>query len=260
MTRSRHDPEELAACLKSLGLTRYEALVYIALLRVTSATAGEIHESSGVPRASVYPVLDQLLEKDMVSVSLSSPKRFAAVPPDQGIGKLTARIERNAADALEGLTAIYRKRLDHGQGGGEIIWNLQGMTAIRKRLAELVAGADREIRIIAHSSIFSDEIKKALKKKSEHAGVEIVTSRWDGPVPDSMQVIISGYHRLPKSLDQIKDIVGGGICIIDDRKGMVIIGSGDEDAVALYSESEGFVRFFLRYYSLIMDWTLAKQD
>jgi hypothetical protein len=24
--------------------------------------------------------------------------------------------------------------------------------------------------------------------------------------------------------------------------------------VALYSESEGFVRFFLRYYNLIIDW------
>jgi hypothetical protein len=35
---------------------------------------------------------------------------------------------------------------------------------------------------------------------------------------------------------------------------MVIVGVGEEDAVALFSESEGFVRFFVRYYNLIFDW------
>ncbi|MGD1005216.1 MAG: hypothetical protein ABR887_07325 [Methanoregulaceae archaeon] len=29
---------------------------------------------------------------------------------------------------------------------------------------------------------------------------------------------------------------------------------GDEDAVALYSESDEFVRFFTRYYTLVIDW------
>ncbi|MDD1684314.1 MAG: TrmB family transcriptional regulator, partial [Methanoregula sp.] len=93
------DPVRIVECLKSLGMTKYEALVYIALLRVPSATASEIHESSSVPRASVYPVLDQLLEKDLVSVSQSAPKRFAALPPDEGIARLLGRIERNAASA-----------------------------------------------------------------------------------------------------------------------------------------------------------------
>ena len=90
------DPVRLVECLKSLGMTKYEALVYIALLRVPSATASEIHESSSVPRASVYPVLDQLLDKDLVSVSQSAPKRFAAIPPDDAITRLVSRIEHDA--------------------------------------------------------------------------------------------------------------------------------------------------------------------
>ena len=48
--------------------------------------------------------------------------------------------------------------------------------------------------------------------------------------------------------------MAGGICIIDGQRCMVIVGSGDADTVALFSESEGFVRFFVRYYSLIIDW------
>ncbi|WP_172673717.1 TrmB family transcriptional regulator [Methanogenium cariaci] len=69
--------------LKSLGLTKYESLVYIALLQVDGATATEIHEISGVPRASVYPVLDKLSKKQLVNVTTTSPKRFAATPPDE---------------------------------------------------------------------------------------------------------------------------------------------------------------------------------
>jgi len=45
----------LIEMLKSLGLTKYEALVYIGLLKEPGATATRIHEVAGVPRASVYP-------------------------------------------------------------------------------------------------------------------------------------------------------------------------------------------------------------
>ena len=79
------NPVRIIECLKSLGLTKYEALVYIALLKLASATASEIHEISDVPRASVYPVIDQLLDKGLVSVSQSAPKRFAAISPEDAI-------------------------------------------------------------------------------------------------------------------------------------------------------------------------------
>ncbi|MDD1716507.1 MAG: helix-turn-helix domain-containing protein, partial [Methanolinea sp.] len=78
------DPSSLLTLteqLKSLGLTKYEALVYIALLQASGATATEIHEHSGVPRASVYPVLDRLVAKNLASISHTTPKRFNAVDP-----------------------------------------------------------------------------------------------------------------------------------------------------------------------------------
>lgn len=83
MKTLRDVPTPLIESLKSLGLTKYEALVYIGLLRMVGATATEVHEISGVPRASVYPVLDRLVQKELVSVSHTTPKRFDAVPPDQ---------------------------------------------------------------------------------------------------------------------------------------------------------------------------------
>ena len=59
---------------------------------------------------------------------------------------------------------------------------------------------------------------------------------------------------MPRELDKVKDMMAGGICIVDNQRVLVILGTGNEDAVALFSETEGFVRFFSRYYNLIVDW------
>jgi HTH-type transcriptional regulator, sugar sensing transcriptional regulator len=248
------DPVRLVECLKSLGMTKYEALVYIALLRVPSATASEIHESSSVPRASVYPVLDQLLDKDLVSVSQSAPKRFAAIPPDEAITRLLSRIERDAGFAKSALLAIHRKRIATEQGSEELIWNLYGLDTIRRKLVDLITGATEEVRLIAHPNILSGEVRDALAAIGDRVAVEVVTACWDGPAAENLTVYVKQYPEIPRESGETKDMMAGGICIIDGRKIMVIVGSGTADAVALFSESEGFVRFFLRYYSLVIDW------
>lgn len=105
-------------------MAKCKALVNSALLRVPGATASEIRESGSVPRASVYPVLDQLLDKDLVSVSQSAPKRVAAIPPDDAIARLLNRIEHDADMAREALAAIHHEQIAPGQGSGELIWNV----------------------------------------------------------------------------------------------------------------------------------------
>ncbi len=239
--------------LKSLGLTKYEALVYMALLKVTDATATEIHGISGVPRASVYPVLTQLQDKELVSISQSSPKRFAALPPKEGIGSLLARIEQDAKMAQEALSAVYRQRLSADRTSQELIWNLYGIAAIRKKLVELIGLAENSVRIMAHCQLFSDELTRALSVKSGQIKVEVFTHEWDTDIPPAIKVIVKKPPELLCEFHKEQDMMAGGVCVIDDRKILVVIGSGDEDAVALYSESEGFVRFFSRYYSLIRD-------
>ena len=253
------NPDRLVECLKSLGITKYEALVYIALLRVPSARATEIHETSGVPRASVYPVLDQLLEKDLVSVSQSVPKRFAAISPDDAISRLISRIEHDAETARETLQAIHRQRVSKVQESEELIWNLYGIENIRKRLADIISGAEQEIRIIAHPEVLSDNIRSQLSSMADRVEIEIVTSQWKGSMPKKILIHLKNHPAMPRDPDAGKDMMAGGICIIDGRRVMVIVGSAETDAVALYSESEGFVRFFVRYYNLIIDWA-KKQD
>jgi len=249
------DPARVIDCLKSLGLTKYEALVYIALLKVASATASGIHEISGVPRASVYTVIDQLLNKGLVSVSQSAPKRFAAFPPEDAIARLMSRIERDAQYCRDSLSQIYRERTSSRTGTEELIWNIYGIENIRKRLIHLISGAKKEIRIIAHSQIISPDVRQKLTEMADHASVEIITPYWAGDVPvqKNMQVYTVKLPDIPKEMNAGKDMMGGGVCIIDGKSVLVFMGLGKVDAVGLFSESEGFIRFFVRYYNLIFD-------
>ncbi|MHB8162968.1 MAG: TrmB family transcriptional regulator [Methanoregula sp.] len=150
-------------CLKSLVLKKYEALACIALLKVVSATASEIHEISTVPRASVYPVLDQLQKKKHISVARSTPKRFAALSPEGVVAIMMSRIEHDAPDAREILSTIHRERISHEQSSEDLIWNVYGIENIQRKLTDIITAASHTIRIIAHPQFIHRKLKKCCR-------------------------------------------------------------------------------------------------
>ena len=166
MNTTTETQERLISCLKSLGLTKYEALVYIALLRVISATASEIHGISGVPRASVYPVIDQLIEKNLVSVSQSSPKRFAAVPPEEGITLLSGRIELDAEYALKTLSSIHRENREEREDLARFILRIKhelGMTMVWiEHDMQLIADLADRIHVLDYGRTIAEGVPEAV--------------------------------------------------------------------------------------------------
>ena len=64
------------AVLKKLGLTMYEAQVYVTLTSLISSTATEISEKSGIPRSKIYEVLKGLVQKEYVDVEDGRPLTY----------------------------------------------------------------------------------------------------------------------------------------------------------------------------------------
>src|SRR3972149_3513382 len=69
---------EATEYLRRIGLSRYEAVVFINLARAGAATAGEIARMSGVNRVQTYRALESLEGRGLVEVTLDRPKRYAA--------------------------------------------------------------------------------------------------------------------------------------------------------------------------------------
>ena len=73
--------ESVVEKLQRVGLTEYEAKVYLSLLRDHLNSATKLSEKSGVPRTKIYQVLESLERKSWIRIYLGIPLLFKAVDP-----------------------------------------------------------------------------------------------------------------------------------------------------------------------------------
>lgn len=250
MGEKKPESEGINESLKSLGLTKYEALVYMALLQVEGATATEVHEISGVPRASVYSVIDKLIHKNIVNISNTTPKRFSAAPPGEAVGTLLGSIKKDADTALNSLNRLYEARPKRSDIKPECIWSISGQENIIFKLREAFSCAETEIIFISKWNFIRDSLMDILKGLNDNVRMEIITDVWEGEIPAAASVLIFEEYC---GCDMMTDNRASGVYIIDQKKVILIMDSqsDDENPHALYSESYGFVHFFVTYWNFL---------
>jgi HTH-type transcriptional regulator, sugar sensing transcriptional regulator len=87
--------EEAIASLQELGLTLYEARLYLGLLTHGPQNGNELSRASGVPSSKVYSTLDKLVIAGIVEHGhRGSTVEYACVPPEELIRRLRARYTR----------------------------------------------------------------------------------------------------------------------------------------------------------------------
>src|SRR5438094_2109661 len=75
---------EASEALQRIGLSRYEALVFVNLARAGATTAGDVARASGVNRVQTYRALEGLEARGLVEVTLDRPRRYAARAINEG--------------------------------------------------------------------------------------------------------------------------------------------------------------------------------
>ena len=71
-----------AQTLVDLGLTKYEAQAYLALMRRDGSAPADVARLAKIPRQRIYDVLATLVEKGLASHRPGPPARYAAVSPE----------------------------------------------------------------------------------------------------------------------------------------------------------------------------------
>jgi sugar-specific transcriptional regulator TrmB len=116
-------PRKVLEGLRGIGLNLYERNIYAALLIKKVATASELSDLSGVPRARAYDVLESLEEKGLVVIQSGSPFKYVAVEPMEAFDRMRLNMLKNAEEAgkrlkelktteiMTDLTALYNKDL-----------------------------------------------------------------------------------------------------------------------------------------------------
>ncbi|NHN57542.1 MULTISPECIES: TrmB family transcriptional regulator [Halorussus] len=176
---SAHDAVE---ALKELGLSNYEARVFVALQRLGTGTAQSVSRESDVPRSQVYGAADDLANRGLVEVVESSPKEYRPVSLSAAREQLRARIEREHERAFRNLDALRDEHADRGDDRD--VATLRGHHAIHERVADLVDGAtERVIMVAGRGDLISEQVAAALRERAD-AGVSVLLVTEDQTVAD----------------------------------------------------------------------------
>lgn len=114
--------------LQEIGLSEKESQVYLALLQVDSGSIHDIATKTKINRTTVYPVLESLSKKGLVSETSEGKKTFYQAAPPERIETLVERqrvvLEENAARLKDIIPQI--KSLQREQGERPIIKFFEG--------------------------------------------------------------------------------------------------------------------------------------
>jgi sugar-specific transcriptional regulator TrmB/predicted hydrocarbon binding protein len=164
--------------MQELGLTEYQARVYLTLLDLGSATASQIPSLSRVPRTRVYATMTQLHEKGLVEIIPETPLRYRPVPISKFLRHRAVEFKERAEqmeEQMDGLAkefAVKQDLLAEERGRFEALY---GRKNVRERLQQMYESAGKEIigigtlrspQRIVKSAIFTIEGR-------HKAGVEI---------------------------------------------------------------------------------------
>lgn len=132
---------DLLASLEQLGFTGNEARAYLALSQSYPATAYDVANRSGLPRANAYSVLRSLQSKGAVQAVNEAPVRYAPLDPEDYFG-----IHAQRTQAL--CTAVARQVAAQSRANEDtFMWFYEGEEAIHRKTVELIDQASERVWI-----------------------------------------------------------------------------------------------------------------
>ncbi|HII81476.1 MAG TPA: TrmB family transcriptional regulator [Methanosarcina sp.] len=144
--------------LKEIGLSAYESAVYLSLLKLGVSEASTIHKDAEVPYGKVYSILDSLVEKGLVEVQRSRPKKYKGVKPDIALDRIFKKKEFEVEKELETLKLKIDElkkilmSIPSLKTKDEIFWTT-GVTEadIKKVVISLFSEAKESLCVVPHS-------------------------------------------------------------------------------------------------------------
>ncbi len=141
-----------------LGLTEYEARIYIALVRSGPGRAGELSFLSNVPRTKTYGALRELMRKGLVQAVPEKPEKYLASSPNETLFPLVERLSEDLKRVEETVQSLalsyesmkYVRKVEPYEKSG--FWAFKGRSEIYDKLNEMFNDANKSIHMVTTSN------------------------------------------------------------------------------------------------------------
>ena len=209
---------DLLEKLTRIGLTEYEAKVYLALLRDHPANGYQISKKSGVPRSMVYEALARLHGRGFVLETIEDRAAlYRPLPPDVLLDQAQDEHAQLVGELRSGLATMLN------QPEEEHMWTLTNRRAILSYAAQMIAGAQTELLFVL-SDADLDELTPDIEATCAR-GVSI-SSLLTGQKRLSCGRV--AYH--PPLESELQGLLAALVIVADGREAMIASTEGDAAA------------------------------
>jgi sugar-specific transcriptional regulator TrmB len=250
-----------------LGLTRWQAKVYFALVQSGIATVKTISNVSEIPRQHIYHILSTLQELGLVEKAVTAPIMFKAIPIKAGLSMLmerrikeTSELQTKTRDLLKNFGENNAKTIPHEEEPQFVL--IPENKPLLLRLKKATENAQTSVDFITTWEEFRRSMFNAAKdfKKGIERGAKF-RSIMDKPQDKKLlQKIMEDFKK--NSSFQVRCIFTPPPTVLAmfDKKEVIISTSATSPTVtpALWSNNPSLLAILQDYFEIM--WNEALED
>lgn len=187
--------ENLVQQLKKLEFNEYEAKAYVSLVKQGTVTAYQVSKDSGVPRARIYDVLNNLVEKGIVlKEEIDDSAQYSPLPVDIFLQKAQSNWESNYKGISESLKEL--ETTEHKPDNRVI--TLKNRETIISYCQALLKKAEKRVVISMWDDMY-DVLKEDLEQTAARVNVQGITLHVENPIEHVDVHRITNFTETPSS-------------------------------------------------------------
>ena len=147
-----------------LGLSKYEARVYVSLVTEGASEARKLSIRCGVPRTKVYATLKKLMERGLVFELPEEPRKFASSSPAEAFEQYLLCSKEETSDRVISLVEsdkvvslleeAYEKSELTLKPRKEEVWIVEGRSEMLKKMREMLSHAKKSVAVVTTENGF----------------------------------------------------------------------------------------------------------
>lgn len=237
--------------LREIGLTEYESLAYLALVKSGELTAGKVSETTSIPYSKVYSVLDSLDRKGWVEIKGGRPRHYYPRSPVEAIRAARLRKE-NKFNQISDLIVSELQPLYEQRDVKEKpeIWIIRGIENIVSTIKETLHKVQREL-MVALPEIppeFSPEVLPSLELlRDRRVDIHLLTTK---------KLIAILEHNIAQIAEiRMRDEMFGGGIVVDGKETLLFLGEdiAEKQNLAVWSDHVGLTMIARIYFEHLWD-------
>ncbi|MEM3995015.1 MAG: TrmB family transcriptional regulator sugar-binding domain-containing protein [Thermofilum sp.] len=206
--------EDAWRALEDLGLTPYEARVYVALADGSARTASEIVRLTGIPQPRVYSTLESLASRGLVEIILEKPRRYRAVDPRVAVDILYSSTVLKLQRSKDAVVRALEERYRRVEGGGEGVKLLRNRREIVNRARRIIEGAQLDV-LLAGDPRFLEQLAPSLARLSGLKPRRAIAVVSYGEPP-------SAILKIPSASVCVREVPVMPVLVVDSSVGLLV--------------------------------------